>query len=281
MDILERIPDFLSGDKGLMVLRATIIFVVGLIVASLAARGVQRFALRYTDSQRAMLARRIVYYGIVVLALISVLNELGFSLAVLLGAAGVLSVALGFAAQTSASNVISGLFLMAEKPFIIGDIITVGTSTGEVLSIDLLSVKLRTFDNLFVRVPNETLIKSDIINLTRFPIRRFDLTVGVAYKEDLTKVRRVLEGVADANPLSLEDPAPLILFLGYGTSSMDIQFSVWTRRENWLNLRNSIPVEVKQAFDREGIEIPFPHLSLYAGEATKPIPFQVKEPSGR
>lgn len=280
MEILDGIMEFFTGGKGLAVLRAAIVLIVGLVIASLAGRATQRFAHRYTDLQRAMLARRIVYYGILVMTLISVMNELGFSLTVLLGAAGVLSVAIGFASQTSASNLISGLFLIGEKPFVIGDVITVGTTTGEVLTIDLMSVKLRTYDNLYVRVPNETLIKSDITNLTRFPIRRFDLTVSVAYKEDLDQVYSVLLGVAEDNPLSLQDPAPMILFLGYGSSSIDLQFSVWTRRENWLEMKKVIPVEVKRAFDREGIEIPFPHLSLYAGEATKPIPLAVKEQSG-
>src|SRR5690606_3033117 len=129
---------------------------------------------------------------------------LGFSLSVLLGAAGVLSVALGFASQTSASNLISGLFLIGEQPFQLGDTIKVGNTTGEVLSIDLLSVKLRTFDNLYVRIPNESLIKSEMTNLTRFPIRRFDLLIGVAYKENISQVRQIMQNVADNNPLCMD-----------------------------------------------------------------------------
>jgi small-conductance mechanosensitive channel len=277
MELLNEIGEFITTGRGYDVLRAAILLVVGLTFASILSRGMHRVALKYSDVQRAMLARRLVYYIVVVLTIISVLNELGFSLTVLLGAAGVLSVAIGFASQTSASNLISGLFLIAEKPFIIGDIITVGGTTGEVLSIDLLSVKLRTFDNLYVRVPNQTLIQSEITNLSRFPIRRFDLKVGVAYKEDLDPVRKVLLDVAENNPLSLENPAPLIIFLGYGDSSLDMQLSVWALRENFLALRNSIATDVKVAFDREGIEIPFPHLSLYTGEETKPFPVRVEK----
>lgn len=270
--------DFIASERGVGVVRAVIIVVVGMFVASMLGRYAQRVALRYSDAQRAMLARRIVYYAIVVLVLISAMTELGFSLGVLLGAAGVLSVAIGFASQTSASNLISGLFLIAEKPFVIGDYITIGGTTGEVLSIDLLSVKLRTFDNLFVRVPNQTLIQSEITNLSRFPVRRLDLKVGVAYKEDLDRVREILFRVAAGNPLSLEDPAPLIIFLGYGDSSLDMQLSVWAKRENFLELRNTISIDVKRAFDEEGVEIPFPHLSLYTGEATKPLPVVIQSP---
>ena len=153
-----------------------------------------------------------------------------------------------------------------------GDTIRVGTTTGEVLSIDPLSVKLRTFDNLFVRIPNESLIKSEVTTLTRFPIRRADLLVGVAYKEDLKKVRAILEEVADKNPLCLEEPKPRYIFQGFGASSLDIQFSVWAKRENFLDLKNSIYDEIKTAFDEQGVEIPFPHVSLYTGSVTEPFP---------
>ncbi len=180
-----------------------------------------------------------------------------------------------FASQTSASNVISGLFLLGERPFGVGDIVRVGNTTGEVLSIDLLSAKLRTFDNLYVRIPNETMLKSEVTTLTRFPIRRLDLQIGVAYKENIEKVRSVLLAVADKNPLSLEDPKPLFIFKGFGESSLNVQFSLWTKRENFIDLKNSIQYEIKLAFDEHLIEIPFPHLSLYSGSVTEPFPIRV------
>jgi len=196
-------------------------------------------------------------------------------LSILLGAAGILTVAIGFASQTSASNIISGLFLLGEKPFGVGDIVKVGTTTGEVIAIDLLSVKLRTFDNLFVRIPNETMIKAEITNLRRFPIRRFDLQVGVAYKEDLDRVREVLNAVADEHPLSLDEPAPMILFKGFGESSVNFQFSVWALSDNFLEIRTQIPIAVKKAFDEQGVEIPFPHRTLYTGSETNPMPVRI------
>ena len=196
-------------------------------------------------------------------------------LSVLLGAAGIVTVALGFASQTSASNLISGLFLIGERPFSVGDIIKVGDTTGEVLSIDLLSVKLRTYDNLYVRLPNESLIKSEVTTLTKFPIRRLDLLIGVAYKEDINKVRDVLTVVATNNPMCLEEPKPLFIFLGFGESSIDLQFSLWTKRENFIAFKTSVQIEIKQAFDQNGIEIPFPHRTLYTGSVTDPFPVRV------
>lgn len=273
--VLDILRDWLASGRLAAAFNALVILVVGLLLTRLVSRNVGRLVVRYIGIQQGILARRIAYYGLVVLVLVSVLRELGFELTVLLGAAGVLSVALGFASQTSASNLISGLFLMAEKPFVVGDVIKVGGTTGEVLSVDLLSVKLRTFDNLFVRVPNETMVKAEITNLTRFPIRRLDVQVGVAYKENIARVKEVLLAVAERNPLCLEEPKPLFIFQGFGDSSLDLQFSVWAVRQHFLELRNTIHEEIKAAFDEAGIEIPFPHRSLYTGSVTDPFPVRL------
>lgn len=265
--------DYLTSPQAVSALKALLKILVGLALGRLAGNGLARLFAE-DDAQRAMILRRGALYGIAGLFTASALMELGFDLSVLLGAAGILTVAIGFASQTSASNVISGLFLLGERPFAVGDVIRVNGTTGEVLSVDLLSVKLRTFDNLFVRIPNETMIKSEVTNLRRFPIRRIDLQVGVAYKEDLREVREVLMKVADRNPLCLEEPAPLIIFQGYGDSSINHQFSVWAKTEHFLDLRNSIPIEIKEAFDEHDIEIPFPHRTLYTGSETSPFPVQ-------
>lgn len=271
----ESLMELFTGERALAVLRSIVLLAAGLVIASLVSRLPQRLMGKRFTPHQAMLVRRLVYYLILALFIASALRELGFSLGVLLGAAGVLSVAIGFASQTSASNLISGLFLIGERPFEIGDLIRIGTTVGEVLSIDLMSVKLRTFDNLYVRIPNEQLIKSEVTTLTRFPIRRFDLKIRVARKEDIGRVREVLMAVADHNPLCLDEPRPLFIFTGFGESSLDIQFSAWAKRENYLDLRNSLQEEVKLAFDEAGIEIPFPHRALYAGEETRPFPVVV------
>ncbi|MFP4228963.1 MAG: mechanosensitive ion channel family protein [Salinivenus sp.] len=273
------IVEYLTGPQAAGLLRAVVKIGLGLLLGRLAGNWSARLFGR-DDPQRAMILRRMVFYGIAGLFAASALVELGFDLGVVLGAAGILTVAIGFASQTSASNVISGLFLLGERPFAVGDIIRVGNTTGEVLSVDLLSVKLRTFDNLFVRIPNETMIKSEVTNLRRFPIRRVDLQVGVAYKEDLREVREVLMQVADRNPLCLEEPQPVIIFQGYGDSSINHQFSVWAATDNFLELRNSIPLEIKEAFDEHGIEIPFPHRTLYTGSETDPFPVRVTSEDG-
>ena len=271
----DSFADIIVIDSLLILLRAMVLLILGLVLASIISRLGARAASSRLTPQMLQLLRRSLFYGVLGLFIAAALAELGFSIGVIMGAAGVLTVAIGFASQTTASNLISGLFLIGERSFEIGDIIRVADTTGEVLSIDALSVKLRTFDNLFVRIPNETLIKSEVTTLSRFPIRRLDLMLGVAYKEDIAHVREVLMGVADANPLCLDEPAPLFIFTGFGDSALDIQFSVWAKRENFLSLRNGITAEIKVAFDEAGIEIPFPHRSIYTGEVSKPFPIRL------
>ena len=267
--------DLFNAEMVLKLIRALALLLIGFVVAKLISRFCLQFISKLFTKQTSQLIQRGTYYLIFTLFVFSALLELGFNLNVLLGAASVLTVAIGFASQTSASNFISGIFLMAERSFMIGDVIKVGSTVGEVLSIDLLSVKIRTFDNLFVRLPNEALIKSEVTTLTKFPIRRLDMKIGVAYKENIKRVKDILEKVAFDNPLCLEEPKPLYVFQGFEDSSLSLQFSVWAKRENFLDLKNSMYEDIKNAFDAENIEIPFPHLSLYAGNNTEPFPIQI------
>ncbi len=274
-EVWETLRTFVSGELARSGLRAAVALAIGLVVILLIRRALGRT--RRLHPQHLLLIRRGLSYLVVVLAVAWALRELGFELGTLLGAAGLLTVALGFASQTSVSNVISGLFLIGERPFVVGDIINVGDTTGEVVSVDLLSVKLRTYDNLMVRIPNESMLKSNVTNLTQCPIRRADLQIGVAYKESIPRVREILMSVADKNPLCLEEPKPLFIFRGYGASSLDMQFSVRAKRESWLDMRNAVYEEIKQAFDDHGVEIPFPHVSVYAGSVTDPLPIRIAD----
>jgi small-conductance mechanosensitive channel len=271
------VSQFLTSARLLGIVRAAVVLAVGLFIAHAVSRSVVRVLRGRLDAHGTKLLKRFTYYLILVIVVATTLHQLGFNLGALLGAIGILTVAIGFAAQTSASNLISGLFLIVERPFVVGDLLNIDGTVGEVVSIDLLSVKIRTFDNLMLRVPNETLIKSSFLNLTRFPIRRFDVQLSVAYKEDTEKVRRILVDVADRNPICLDEPRPLFIYRGYGDSGLELQFSVWAKRQNFLLLRNSIQEEIKKAFDENGIEIPFPHRSLYTGSVTEPFPIRVVE----
>lgn len=256
-----------TAEQTASFIRALVLVAAGLVLSRLARLALERGFAKHLSRQQFMLARRIVFYTILGLFLVSALRELNFNLSVLLGAAGIVTVALGFASQTSASNLISGLFLVFEGVVEVGDVIKVDAITGEVLSVDLLSTKLRTFDNLLVRIPNETMVKANITNFNRFPIRRVDVQIAVSYDEDLERVIRTVLKVAEANPLCLDEPAPLILAQGFAESAVTYQFGVWAKTENWLELRNSMQKDIKAAFDEAGIVIPFPQRTLHFSSA--------------
>lgn len=259
-DLLHWLHTYITEEKIYHLLSAIVIMIVGVYVSRRVDRGVDR--LRQLDSSQRILFTKIAQYGVLTVATASALGQLGFDLRVLLGAAGVLTVAIGFAAQTSASNLISGIFLMIEKPFVVGDIVEVAGSKGEVMAIDLISCKIRLFSNLMVRIPNETMVKSSITNLSYFPIRRFDISVGIGYKSDVRAVREIMMTAATIHPLCLTEPEPIFSFVSFGDSAMNVLFQVWTLKDNVLAVQTDLFIDIKDRLDRAGIEIPFPVRTL-------------------
>ncbi len=271
MNMFELKPELLTQLK-----QIAIVVVAGYLLIQLLVILVRKvFFKKATPQLKMLITKAIVYVGVIsiVLAIIGIL-QLKAVFQTMLGAAGVLGIVLGVASQASIGNIVSGLFLISEKPFEIGDLIRVGDKFGSVYSIDLLSIKIKTMDNQLIRVPNQTIISTEVTNVTKFQIRRMDIEVGVAYKEDLKKVIEILKSIAKENPLCLDEPEPVVLTKVFNTSSIDFLFGVWFEKSNYLKVRNSVFQQITERFREENIEIPFPHLSLYTGEDTKPFPLQ-------
>ena len=268
---------YFNADTLEKFIKVLIILAIGITVIYLTAFLVKKLLPVKWSRQRKMIINRIILYSGFIILFFVVIAEMNVKLAPIFGAAGVIGLVVGVASQTSIGNIVSGFFLVSEQSFEIGDIIKIGDKTGTVLSVDLLSVKIRTFDNLLIRVPNQTVISTELTNLTRFPVRRVDIQVSVAYKEDLNKVKNIIEEVAKNNPLCLDEPNPLIIFQNFGPSGIDIMVGAWAESSNFLDVKNSVFREIKEAFEKENIEIPFPHISLYRGEATNPFPVEVQQ----
>ena len=211
-------------------------------------------ALRKTFSEQSvMVVRKVIFYFGAAIILMVILGQLGLQLGTLLGAAGIAGIALGFAAQTSVSNIISGMFLISEKSFEIGNVITIGDTTGMVLSIDLLSIKIRTFDNRFVRIPNEHLIKTEFTNVTRFPIRRMDFIITVERNTDLNRLEELLLAIARDQPLCLDEPAPLFLLHDFTDRGIKLQFGIWFTRTSLIVTKNAMMKAMQTGFAENGI----------------------------
>jgi small-conductance mechanosensitive channel len=252
----------LSPDVLTRGLRVAATIVIGLVLVRLLAVVSQRYIMKKSTLQRQMIVRKIISYTGFSLVVMAVLGELGVKLTALLGAAGIVGIAVGFASQTSVSNIISGLFLISEKPFAIGDVIRIGTTTGIIQSIDLLSIKIRTFDNLFVRIPNEKILSSEVTNITRFPIRRMDIVFQVDYEQDLARVHGILAEIADANPWSLDEPEPAIMLNEFKESGIEVMLGLWFAKSDFVALKNTIMHEISSRFDTEGIRFAHPRRSV-------------------
>ena len=269
------LQDFLATELPWKILGAVVILIGGIIAVAILSRALLAIFGERLGAQGIMVVKKLVRYIGYAFAFILALNHMGLNLGAVLGAAGIAGIAVGFAAQTSLSNIISGFFMIGERPFELGDIIEVDGISGTVDTIGLLALTLRTFDNRSVRIPNETLVKTKLTNVTRHPIRRFNLDIGVAYDENIGHVLKVMHEVAETNLQCLNEPDPLIVFTGFGDSSLNFLLGAWCLQDDYGTLRNTLPRELKERFDMENIEIPFPHMTLAAGKALGPIPVEV------
>ncbi|MEN6445813.1 MAG: mechanosensitive ion channel family protein [Candidatus Cloacimonas sp.] len=254
--------DFITPERISLTIRVVLILLVGIPLVRLIKTITGKIVKNRLSPQSEQLVVRTVYYLAILVLFITLLNEFGFHLSAILGAAGIFGVAIGFASQTSFSNIISGIFLISEKPFQIGDVVQVGNNIGAIESIDLLSIKLKTPDNRYIRVPNETMIKTEVTNITRYPVRRVDINVSVSYDDDVNKVQNLLLDIVTSEPMALKDPAPMFLVDKFADSGINLLFGVWAKKEDYSNLKTSLMIAIKDRFKQENIEIPYPHISI-------------------
>lgn len=267
----QELVKFFTLDKLQQLILVIVIGVAGFFILRFLSVLVNRMTRKYLSQQQSMLLRKAIQYTGAVLILFVILSVLGVKITALLGAAGIVGIAVGFAAQTSMSNLISGLFLISEKPFQIGDVIKVGDKTGVILSIDLLSVKIQTFDNQYIRFPNSLLITTEFTNVTRFPVRRLDIKFTVSYRTDVSQLKKVLLSIAGSNSFCLDEPEPLIVFADFKEAGLEFLFGVWFYKTDFLDLKNSIMQQIKERFESEGIRFSFPHRTLETAGSSLPL----------
>ncbi|MCA0403757.1 MAG: mechanosensitive ion channel family protein [Proteobacteria bacterium] len=238
------------------------LLILGFCLAKRASNLTEHLLNKHFSRHHILLIKRSLFYITFTIFAVTGLQHLGFNLSVLLGAAGIFTVAISFASQTAASNLISGIFLLFEHPFKVGDTVEVKGINGVVDSIDLLSTKLKTSDNKLVRIPNEAMIKSEITNLSYFSTRRLDLLIAIAYETDIEKVKNILLELANAATGVLAVPAPSVIINNFANYAVEIKLMVWTKTENFSQLKNSMQEVIKLRFDKEGIESPTSPLSI-------------------
>lgn len=213
-------------------------------------------------------------FFILMIGTIVIIQSAGIDLSALTLLAGALGVGIGFGLQNITDNFISGVIILFEKPIKVGDRIEVGDVQGNVMSISFRATQVLTNDNISIIVPNSEFISSSVINWSHNDRNiRFRIPVGVSYKEDPEKIKRILLDVADANPHVLKNPASTVLFDEYGDSSLNFFLAIWTttHTDRPRVLKSELYFEIFKRFKQENVEIPFPQRDLHI--KTQPIHF--------
>src|SRR5881409_4099378 len=209
---------------------------------------------------------QVVGYAVLVIGIVIVLDNAGIHLGALTVFAGAVGVGVGFGLQNIASNFISGLVILAERPITIGDRIEVAGIAGQVEHIRARSTVIRTNDNIMMIVPNTKFIDSPVTNWTYGDRRvRFRIAVGVAYGSDVNKVRDALLAVAHENPHTLKEPGPSVFLEQFGDSSIDFQLMVWSSEMSARpsRYRSDLNFAIAEKFREAGIEFPFPQRDVH------------------
>ena len=197
------------------------------------------------------------------LTLCIVLDYIGVPMTSLVALIGVLGLAVSLAIQGTLSNLAGGIQMLVSQPFKAGDYVEAGGVSGTVQEVGLAYTKLSTVDNKVISVPNGQISTEKIINYTTAEKRRVDLTFNVSYDAPIQKVEQIIRAVVSAHPLALFTPEPFIRVSGYRDSSVEYVVRVWCATGDYWTLYHDLLEQVKAAFDREGVEIPYNHLDVH------------------
>ena len=263
-EIIEEVVAIII-EYGVDIVGAIVLLIIGWTVAGWARRGV-RHALehvpRMDETLKPFLAK-LVWYVIMAFVLVAVLSQFGVqttSVIAILGAAGL---AIGLALQGTLANVASGVMLLFLRPFNIGDYVDAGGIAGTVVEIGLFNNEIKTRKGLCLIVPNKIIWESPITNFSRNPTRRFDITVGISYGDDVNGATDLLMGLLTGDERILDDPEPLAMVEELGDSAVIINLRAWTRAEDFWAAVWDLKKAIKVEFEVAGYSIPFPQRDIH------------------
>ncbi len=199
---------------------------------------------------------------VIIITILVVMETFGFKVTSLVAIFGAAGIAIGLALQGTLSNIASGVMLLMFRPFKVGDFIRVSSHEGTVKEISLFTTVIDTPDNIRITIPNNSVWGSSVINLSYHDTRRAQLIFGIGYGEDMEKAMTIIKTVLEEEERCLKDPEPVVAVQGLNDSSVDIMVRFWTQRPDFAATQWAVTQKVKEAFDREDVDIPFPTRTL-------------------
>jgi small conductance mechanosensitive channel len=204
-----------------------------------------------------------------VIVVIAVLDQLDVNVSAIVAAVGAAGVTAALALKDNLSNVACGAQIILTKPFKVGDYIAMDSTEGTVMRIEMMFTVLKTFDNREVVIPNSTLTAAVITNYTAMENRMLDLTYGISYQDDLLAAKAVLQKLAEENPKILKQPAPMVVVREHGASAVHLLLRVWCKTADYWPLYYEMQEQVKLAFDRANLTIPFDQVDVHLKDERK------------
>ena len=258
------------GDVTILKLLWTLVyFLIVVLIAKVVAINIKRSLKNRMDRDHLEITTKVIYYMIIIVAVLLSLPALGIHPSNLLVAGGVVGIVLGFASQSIVGNLISGIFLMFERPIKIGDQMRVDDISGFVEDIHIVSTIVRTYTGLYVRIPNEKVFTGIITNYVANIARRFEYVVGIRYSDDADLAIEIIEDLIDEQPFALKNPSPQVFVDNLGDNSVNLYVRIWAPATEWYNLKMELLWEIKKTLEANGIEIPFPQRVVWFADELK------------
>jgi small conductance mechanosensitive channel len=264
--IIEQLASF-GTTYGLKIIGAIIILIIGRIAAGIARRAVRKLLERTkTDPTIVSFAGSFIFILILLLTVLAALAKFGVQTASFVAVLGAAGFAIGFALQGSLSNFAAGVMILLFRPYKVGDYIEVASVSGTAQEIHLFNTILATLDNIKVIVPNSKIYGDVIKNIWAYDTRRVDMEFGIAYDAPIQKAIEIIMNIIKEDERILSDPEPMVAVSELADSSVNFTVRPWAASENYWPVFFDTTRKVKESFDENGIEIPFPQRVVHMSQ---------------
>lgn len=262
-EILQQSQGFIM-EYSLKVIAAIAIYFIGRFIAKVISQGLLKtLKARGIDDTVAGFSYNLTYGTLTVFVILAALSQVGIQTASFITIIGAAGLAIGLALQGSLSNFASGVLMILFRPFKLGDFIEAGGQAGVVEDIQIFSTQLKTGDNKVIIIPNSAIMDGSIVNYSRKPMRRVDLTIGVGYEAYLPEVKALLIKTVEANELVLKDQVIQVAVSELADSSVNFIVRSWTKTPDYWTVYFGLTESIKLALDENNISIPFPQMDVH------------------